>query len=175
MAPSWKKLKAATELIRSVGGKVQLLNTTIVVWGEVFRSIKQLSTDSRCKVTLASLKSHIQSGYSYEDATKPAPSTGAQAVMCWGELFPSMAALIADPRCEFKSISTIKEKLKRGVRPEEAVKRSPRKGILTIDQVLAKPTRGKDAKLFSKLRKKETDFFDGTEPPSRHVKPPQVT
>lgn len=136
-------LKAATAIIEAVGGSVKLPYNTVTCWNEVFKDLKTLSNDPRCEVTIGTLRTKLSSGIPLEEAVKisKVQSSMSKSLVCWGETFPSIAALAQDPRCQV-GYSVLADKLRMGMPPEDAARNlATRREVRSIEDVLARAHR----------------------------------
>jgi hypothetical protein len=127
------ELKAAVELIEANGGKVQFPKQPVVIWGQSFGSIKEMTRDPRCEVCYLTVYKRLRAGMPLEEAVLKANSGAAKPVVCWGETFPSVTALSKDSRCKVV-YQTVVNKLKRGFTPEEAVVDLPHARTTLLDE-----------------------------------------
>jgi hypothetical protein len=141
---TWEQLKQAKLTLEAVGGRVKLPRYMVVCWGDVFETIDDLTKDPRCKVATRTIKARLTGGMSLEEAASTfLYAASSNPLVCWGEFFPSARSLADDPRCQVV-YSSLVEKLRDGVPPEEAVKnQSMKREIKSIDEVLAKAQRRK--------------------------------
>jgi hypothetical protein len=72
----------------------------VTCWNQEFPSIKALVKDKRCLVTASTFSQRLRKGWSVEEAagTRRKEAQGKPRI-CWGEKFPSLAAVSRDPRC----------------------------------------------------------------------------
>lgn len=93
-------------------------------WGKTFPSLRAVSRDSRCVISSSVLYHRLKRGLSIEAAAKgPRPTKIRLGVPinCWGETFPSTAALLRDPRCSV-SKHRLSIRLREGWPLEDAVR-----------------------------------------------------
>jgi hypothetical protein len=138
-----QNLKNAVDLIQQLGGKVHFVHPTILVWGQEFKSLKQISEDPRCEVNYATLYKRYRRGVPIAEAV--VLSNGrrgkSKTVTCWGETFASLWELGKDPRC-LVCYHVLTNRISKGMKPEVATSILPtRKPITTIDQVILKGKR----------------------------------
>jgi hypothetical protein len=99
--------------------------TPIICWGEEFPSYQALARDPRCLTTPPAFRRRLSNGMSPEDAAAFKGHGGPKAVTCWGETFPSLRALAADPRCVVRHV-ILSARLLSGMSPEEAASTTSR-------------------------------------------------
>jgi hypothetical protein len=94
-------------------------------WGEDFPSRAALAADPRCVIDCNTLRRRLKKDWLPEDAAKFKGCTHRLPITCWGEDFPSISALAADPRCVINK-RRLSERLSRGISPEKAAATKPR-------------------------------------------------
>lgn len=134
---STQELKAAAKLIRDAGGTVHLPRPRVVIWGQEFKTLRELSRDPRCEVSYNTLTGRLIAGWELENAVRSIRGLhGAKFVECWGKKFSCLQLLALDPRCKV-CYNILAQKIAEGLSPEAAATDS-RFIVKTIKQAIKK-------------------------------------
>ena len=90
-----------------------------VCWGETFPSYAAAARDPRSNVTVDQMYRRATRGWSPERAASTIVQGAGRESLCWGELFPSLAAVSRDSRCVVNQ-DTLYHRVKRGWDVERA-------------------------------------------------------
>lgn len=93
------------------------------------KGITEWSRDSRCVVSLRTLRYRVRGGMSPEEALRQPPRTqagerGTTFIRAFGKT-QSLSEWLRDKRCKVLSIGTIRERMKRGMVAEDAIATPP--------------------------------------------------
>lgn len=96
----------------------------IQAFGQTYRSIKSITRDPRCVVDYYTLWRRIRF-YGW-DATEAATTAIDVAwYVVWGEKFATLEQVQVDSRCLVENKATLKDRLRRGIPIQEAVREYP--------------------------------------------------
>jgi hypothetical protein len=114
------ELTAAVDLIKLAGGRVHFSKPEVVVWGQTFKNLREVSLDPRCEVSYLTIFNRLRNGSTLDEAVqKYTTRTLTRQITCWGEVFSSIRKLALDSRCKV-CYNIVAQKLREGKTPEEA-------------------------------------------------------